>query len=77
MKEENFIIHFILYYLQIYNENIYDLFNKENIDYRSQKNSDKHVVFENSNGEIAVTNITTRFVTSAQEVCFRKKDINK
>ncbi|CAF0829541.1 unnamed protein product [Rotaria sordida] len=54
-------------FIEIYNENIYDLFNKENIDFRSQKNSDKHVVFENSNGEIAVTNITTRFVTTAQE----------
>jgi hypothetical protein len=46
------------------------LFNKENIDFRSQKTLDKHVVFENSNGEIAVTNITTRFVTTAQEVCY-------
>ncbi|CAF3544733.1 unnamed protein product [Rotaria socialis] len=54
-------------FIEIYNENIYDLFNKENIDFRSQKNSDKHVVFENSNGEIAVTNITTRFVTTAHE----------
>ncbi|CAF0927932.1 unnamed protein product [Adineta steineri] len=54
-------------FIEIYNENIYDLFNKENIDFRSQKNSDKHVVFENSNGEIAVTNITTRFVTTAPE----------
>ena len=62
---------------QIYNENIYDLFNKENIDFRSQKNSDKHVVFENSNGEIAVTNITTRFVTTAQEVCSPIKDEQK
>ena len=57
-----------VFFVQIYNENICDLFNKENIDFRSQKNSDKHVVFENSNGEIAVTNITTRFVTTAQEV---------
>lgn len=55
-------------FIEIYNENIYDLFNKENIDFRQQKNQDKHVVFENSNGEIAVTNITTRFVTDAQEV---------
>ncbi|UJR33367.1 hypothetical protein I4U23_020815 [Adineta vaga] len=54
-------------FIEIYNESIYDLFNKENIEFRSQKNSDKHVVFENSNGEIAVTNITTRFVTTAQE----------
>ncbi|CAF3917956.1 unnamed protein product [Rotaria sordida] len=61
-------------FIEIYNENIYDLFNKENIDFRSQKNLDKHVVFENSNGEIAVTNITTRFVTTAQETldCLRE-----
>ena len=51
-----------------YNENIYDLFNKENNDFRSQKTVDKHVVFENSNGKISVTNLTTRFVTSAKEV---------
>ncbi|CAF3160644.1 unnamed protein product [Rotaria sp. Silwood2] len=61
-------------FIEIYNENIYDLFNKENIDFRSQKSVDKHVVFENSNGEIAVTNITTRFVTTAQETlsCLRE-----
>ncbi|CAF4893295.1 unnamed protein product, partial [Rotaria sp. Silwood1] len=61
-------------FIEIYNENIYDLFNKENIDFRSQKNIDKHVVFENSNGEIAVTNITTRFVTTAHETldCLRE-----
>ena len=30
------------------------------------------MVFENSNGEVAVTNITTRFVTTAQEVCYQR-----
>ncbi|CAF0729447.1 unnamed protein product [Adineta ricciae] len=66
-------------FIEIYNENIYDLFNKENIDFRSQKNSDKHVVFENSNGEIAVTNITTRFVTTAQETleCLREGALSR
>ncbi|CAF2095343.1 unnamed protein product [Rotaria magnacalcarata] len=61
-------------FIEIYNENIYDLFNKENTDFRSQKNIDKHVVFENSNGEIGVTNITTRFVATADETldCLRE-----
>ncbi|CAF3721838.1 unnamed protein product [Rotaria socialis] len=61
-------------FIEIYNENIYDLFNKENTDFRSQKTIDKHVVFENSNGEIGVTNITTRFVTTADETldCLRE-----
>ncbi|CAF4037594.1 unnamed protein product, partial [Didymodactylos carnosus] len=54
-------------FIEIYNEQIFDLFNKENIDCRTQKHVDKHVVFENTNGEITVSNITTRFVTSAHE----------
>ncbi|CAF0777088.1 unnamed protein product [Didymodactylos carnosus] len=54
-------------FIEIYNEQIFDLFNKENIDCRTQKHVDKHVVFENTNGEITVSNITTRFVTSANE----------
>lgn len=66
-------------FIEIYNETIYDLFTKENHDFRSQKNADKHVVFENSNGEISVTNITTRFVRSAQETleCLREGALSR
>ncbi|UJR13835.1 hypothetical protein I4U23_000846 [Adineta vaga] len=66
-------------FIEIYNENIYDLFNKENNDFRLQKNTDKHVVFENSNGEIAVTNITTRYVTTAHETldCLREGALSR
>ncbi|CAF1059087.1 unnamed protein product [Adineta ricciae] len=66
-------------FIEIYNENIYDLFNKENNDFRSQKNTDKHVVFENSNGEISVTNINTRFVTTAHETlnCLREGALSR
>ncbi len=34
-----------------------------------QKNAAKHVVFENNNREIASMDITTRFVTTAYELC--------
>ncbi|CAF1334039.1 unnamed protein product [Adineta steineri] len=66
-------------FIEIYNENIFDLFNKENNDFRAQKNVDKHVVFENSNGEIAITNITTRFVTTSHETlnCLREGALSR
>jgi hypothetical protein len=34
-----------------------------------QKNAAKDVVFENNNREIAIMDITTRFVTTAYELC--------
>jgi len=34
-----------------------------------QKNAAKHMVFENNNREIAIMDITTRFATTACEVC--------
>ena len=66
-------------FIEIYNENIYDLFNKESSDFRLQKSTDKHVVFENSNGEISVTNLTTRFIRTAQEAleCLREGALSR
>jgi hypothetical protein len=34
-----------------------------------QKNAAKHGVFETSNEEISITDITTRFITTTREVC--------
>ncbi|CAM4985492.1 unnamed protein product, partial [Rotaria socialis] len=57
------IVNFLFEY--IHTETIYYLFIKENVYFRT-RNAAKHVVFENSSEEIAIVDITRRFITTAR-----------